>query len=265
MSDLTPEAMQARVLYRDAMLLVFNKPSGIAVHAGPKLGRAAGDNLERYFDALRYGLPRPPGLVHRLDRDTSGCLVLGRHRQALKRGGELFAQGKAEKIYLAICAGIPEKRSGTINASLRKKNDQKAGWEMIVVPDAAFEGTEGVQTAVTTYRTLSVSRGESGSGSQKPYSLVEFRPKTGRTHQIRIHAAHSGFPLIGDPRYFEGLSEDDRRLPFCLHALSITLPFYNNKPPIRVEAPLPDRFQHTLDRCGLAFRAGPDSAAADAP
>ena len=249
---LTPDAMQARVLYRDAMLLVIDKPAGIAVHAGPKLGKAAGDNLERYFDALRYGLPRAPALVHRLDRDTSGCLVLGRHRQALKKAGELFAGGKAEKIYLAICAGVPEKRSGTIDASLRKKNDQVAGWEMIVVPEDA----EGAQKAVTTYRTLAVS---------DAYSLVEFRPKTGRTHQIRIHAAHSGFSLVGDPRYFEGLSAADRKLPICLHALSITLPFYNNKPPIKVTAPLPAQFLQMLDKCRLAYKSNPDNAAADAP
>lgn len=246
MEALTEEDMLARVLYRDAMILVFNKPSGIAVHAGPKLGKASGDNLERYFGWLRYGLPRPPGLVHRLDRDTSGCLVLGRHRQALKKGGELFASGKPEKIYLAICAGIPEKRSGTISASLRKKNDQKSGWEMIVVPDDEFETTEGAQKAVTTYRTLAVSDQE----NQK-YSLVEFRPKTGRTHQIRIHAAHCGFPLVGDPRYYEKLSAEDRKLPICLHALSITLPFYHNKPPIKVEAPLPEAFKAQLMACGL--------------
>jgi tRNA pseudouridine32 synthase/23S rRNA pseudouridine746 synthase/23S rRNA pseudouridine1911/1915/1917 synthase len=90
-----------RILYRDGLVLVIDKPAGVPVHAGPR----GGPNLEAGFAALRFGLPRPPALAHRLDRDTSGCLVLGRHPKALRRLGMLFAEGKIEKTYWAAAAG----------------------------------------------------------------------------------------------------------------------------------------------------------------
>jgi tRNA pseudouridine32 synthase / 23S rRNA pseudouridine746 synthase len=94
---MTPEEMVSRLLYRDALMLVIDKPAGIAVHNGPK----GGVSLQDHFDALRFGLPRPPGLAHRLDRDTSGCLVLGRHRKALAQLGNLFKNGGIDKTYWA--------------------------------------------------------------------------------------------------------------------------------------------------------------------
>ena len=90
---MTPEDLNARLIYRDALMLVLNKPAGIPVHHGPK----GGDNLESHFEALRFGLPRSPSLAHRLDRDTSGCLVLGRHRKALEKLGKLFKRGEISK------------------------------------------------------------------------------------------------------------------------------------------------------------------------
>ena len=95
--------MQARLLYRDGLMLVIDKPAGVAVHRGPK----GGANLEDDFDALRFGLPRKPALAHRLDRDTAGCLVLGRHHKALEKLGLLFKQGKIGKTYWAIVVGGP--------------------------------------------------------------------------------------------------------------------------------------------------------------
>jgi hypothetical protein len=108
---MTVEELNARLLYRDGLMLVIDKPTGIAVHRGPK----GGENLEDYFPALRFGLPRNPALVHRLDRDTSGCLVLGRHRKALEKLGLLFKQGKIAKIYWAI-----------VEASARRRLDRSA-------------------------------------------------------------------------------------------------------------------------------------------
>jgi 23S rRNA-/tRNA-specific pseudouridylate synthase len=101
---MTPEEMLARLLYRDGLMLVIDKPAGFAVHRGPK----GGESLEDYFDALRFGLPRNPALAHRLDKDTSGCLVLGRHRKALALIGKLFKQGKIGKTYWAVVEGAPE-------------------------------------------------------------------------------------------------------------------------------------------------------------
>ena len=100
---LSPEQIQARLLYRDGLILVLDKPAGLPVHAGP----GGGPNLEQCFDALRFGLPAPPGLAHRLDRDTSGCLVLGRHRKALSKLGRLFQGGLVDKTYWAVVVGAP--------------------------------------------------------------------------------------------------------------------------------------------------------------
>ena len=101
---MTPEEMLARLLYRDGLMLVIDKPAGFAVHRGPK----GGESLEDYFDALRFGLPRAPALAHRLDRDTSGCLVLGRHRKALAELGRLFKHGRIGKTYWAVVEGGPD-------------------------------------------------------------------------------------------------------------------------------------------------------------
>ena len=91
--EMTPEELLARLLYRDGLMLVIDKPAGFAVHRGPK----GGESLEDHFDALRFGLPRSPALAHRLDRDTSGCLVLGRHRKALAELGRLFKSGRVAR------------------------------------------------------------------------------------------------------------------------------------------------------------------------
>src|SRR3981189_2521285 len=128
--ELTADEIQARVLYRDGLMLVIDKPAGIAVHRGPK----GGENLEDYFSALRFGLPRNPALVHRLDRDTSGCLVLGRHHKALEKLGLLFKQGKIAKTYWAIVAGSPEGEEGAIDLPLGRLDD-KIGWWMKVDPN----------------------------------------------------------------------------------------------------------------------------------
>ena len=104
---MTPEEIVARLLYRDGLMLVIDKPAGFAVHKGPK----GGESLEEHFDALRFGLPRAPALAHRLDRDTSGCLVLGRHRKALAELGRLFKSGRIGKTYWAVVEGWPRRRT----------------------------------------------------------------------------------------------------------------------------------------------------------
>src|SRR5579863_8846531 len=116
-----------RILYRDGLVLVIDKPAGIAVHAGP----GGGPNLEHWFPLLRFGLKRPPALAHRLDRDTSGCLVLGRHPKALRRLGALFAEGKVGKTYWAVVEGVPSAAEGEIETGLTKQSHGR-GWRMIV-------------------------------------------------------------------------------------------------------------------------------------
>jgi tRNA pseudouridine32 synthase / 23S rRNA pseudouridine746 synthase len=212
-----------RILYRDELMLVIDKPAGTPVHAGPR----GGPNLEAGFDALRFGLPRPPALAHRLDRDTSGCLVLGRQPKALRRLGELFAKGKVEKIYWAIVAGLPAEPEGTIDAPL-KKETRRSGWRMQIDPAG--------QRAVTDYRVL---------GSADGRAWLELRPKTGRTHQIRVHCAALGSPVIGDPTYGGPGGET-----LQLHSRAISIPLYPARPAIDVVAPVPAHMLAMLVRLG---------------
>jgi tRNA pseudouridine32 synthase / 23S rRNA pseudouridine746 synthase len=211
-------------LYRDGLMLVIDKPAGIVVHPGP----GGGPHLEHWFPLLRFGLPRPPALAHRLDRDTSGCLVLGRHPKALRRLGRLFVEGKVEKIYWAVVAGIPAEPEGRIEYGLRKET-RGTGWRMIVDPAG--------QRAVTDYRVV----GTAHDGR----AWLELRPRTGRTHQIRIHCAALGCPVVGDPAY--GGPADS---PLQLHARAISLPLYPARPPIAVTAPVPPHMLAVLARLG---------------
>src|ERR1051326_2856072 len=126
---MTPEQMVSRLLYRDGLMLVLDKPAGFAVHRGPK----GGESLEDSFEALRFGLPRPPALAHRLDRETSGCLVLGRHRKALAHLGALFRHGRVAKTYWAIVEGGPEAPEGEIELSLGRLHATRGWW---MQPDA---------------------------------------------------------------------------------------------------------------------------------
>jgi tRNA pseudouridine32 synthase / 23S rRNA pseudouridine746 synthase len=204
-------------------MLIIDKPAGIPVHSGP----GGGPHLEHWFPLLRFGLPRPPALAHRLDRDTSGCLVLGRHPKALRRLGALFAEGKIEKIYWAVVAGVPAESDGTIDAPLLKQT-RRIGWRMEIDPAG--------QRAITEYRVLSSAEGR---------AWLELRPKTGRTHQIRVHCAALGCPVVGDPTYGGPAGE---RLQ--LHSRAISIPLYPTRPPVEVIAPPPAHMLAALGTLG---------------
>jgi tRNA pseudouridine32 synthase/23S rRNA pseudouridine746 synthase/23S rRNA pseudouridine1911/1915/1917 synthase len=226
---LTPEQLAARVLYKDALMLVVDKPAGIPVHAGP----GGGPNLERLFGALRFGLPRPPALAHRLDRDTSGCLVLGRHPKALRKLGRLFSEARVEKVYWAVVEGAPPEPAGRVDLALRKET-RGTGWKMVL--DA------GGQNSVTDYRILGAASG---------LAWLELRPRTGRTHQIRVHCAALGCPVLGDAAY--GAKREAR---LHLHSRAIVLPLYPGREAIRVEAPPPPHMAEALRQCGYEGSAG---------
>lgn len=269
-SPLSEAAINAALLYRDAMVLVLNKPAGIAVHVTGHDKIA----LDQSFRYLQFGLPKPPALAHRLDRGTSGCLVLGRHRQALIKLGKLFEKQRVNKTYRAVCVGVPAEASGIIRRPILKSG-VGSKWKMSL-DDAG-------QEAVTEYRVLrtflapplrgsgirpsesvggyssadlsltkiveddfdSPARGEWGvRGADKGQFLseIEFLPKTGRTHQIRLHAAFAlGCPIAGDPFY--GPMEGEyaaANMPMMLHAESVEIPLQPSKSPIMVTAPLPE-------------------------
>jgi tRNA pseudouridine32 synthase/23S rRNA pseudouridine746 synthase len=222
-----PVDLESRLLYRDGLVLVIDKPAGLPVHAGPK----GGPNLEHYLDALRFGYPRRPALAHRLDRDTSGCLVLGRHPAALRRLGRLFAEGRVEKTYWAVVLDGPAEERGRIDLPLSKRSELR-GWWMKVDPAG--------QPASTLWRVLGTTDG---------LAWLELRPLTGRTHQIRVHCEALGCPVLGDPIY--GRDRQPTPLPpLHLHARAIVLPLSEKKPPIRVEAPPPPHMREALLRCG---------------
>jgi len=224
---MTPDDMLARLLYRDGLMLVIDKPAGLSVHRGPK----GGASLEDYFEALRFGLPRDPALAHRLDKDTSGCLVLGRHRKALAKLGDLFKQRRIGKTYWAVVEGRPATDTGRIDMPLGKRDDTR-GWWMKPDPNG--------QPAQTDWRVR---------GKADGYTWLELEPLTGRTHQLRVHCAEMGWPIVGDPVYGTGQRGGDT--PLHLHARGIVVPISNNKPPVAVEAPMPAHMQDKLAACGF--------------
>jgi len=208
-------------------MLVIDKPAGLAVHAS---GR---DNLHlgQFLDSLSFGLPNKPELAHRLDRDTSGCLILGRHRQALKRLGALFAHGRIEKRYWAVVAGSLSSESGKIDSPLAKIGG-RGNWRMKVDPQG--------QPSLTEWRLL---------GSHGGLSWLECRPLTGRTHQIRVHLASIGCPVLGDFIYGRGLAGMVSN-PLHLHARWVSIPLNPKAPAVSVTAPVPEHMLVGLANCG---------------
>lgn len=233
---MTPEEMQTRVLYRDGLMLVIDKPAGLPVHRGPK----GGASLEDYFDALRFGLPRSPALAHRLDRETSGCLVLGRHRKALAHLGLLFKHGEVAKTYWAVAEGGPEADEGVIELPLGRLNRARGWW---MKPDPAG------QPAVTTWRVLGRGHGSRGGPSER-IAWLALEPHTGRTHQLRVHCAAMGWPILGDAIY--GTAPRLGGPGLQLHAREIVVPLGKNRSPARVIAPVPAHMRALLGACGCS-------------
>ena len=242
---MTPEEINAKVLHRDGLILVLDKPAGIPVHKGPK----GGASFEDYFDALRFGLPRRPSLAHRLDRDTSGCLVLGRHHKALEKLGRLFKQNRVSKTYWALVEGEPDD-SGTIDMALGRLNPDRGWW---MKPDPAG------QPALTHFKVL----GRAQDATGQPLAWLALMPQTGRTHQLRVHCAASGFPILGDTIY--GGVAQVPPVTMHLHARHVTIPMSANGPPIDVDAPVPPHMTERLSACGWMGESAEAITSAFAP
>ena len=209
------------ILFEDGEALVIDKPGGLPIER-PRRG---GPSLEDHLDALKLGFERPPVPVHRLDTDTSGCLLLARNPKALKRFSRAFEERLPRKTYLGLLAGMPGEQEGTVELSLSKISSAAKGWRMI----PARKG----KPSITHWRVVQAVPGG---------ALVEFTPETGRTHQIRVHAASGiGIPLLGDPVY--GSTKGAART--MLHASALTIP-REGKPDIVAEAPLPADFRQRI-------------------
>jgi tRNA pseudouridine32 synthase/23S rRNA pseudouridine746 synthase len=209
--------MTISILFEDGEALVIDKPGGLPIERP----RAGGASLEDHLDELKLGFQRPPVPVHRLDTDTSGCLLLARNPKALKRFARAFEERQVRKRYLGILAGAPAAAEGTIELALSKISSAEKGWRMI----PARNGKQ----AVTHWRVLA-ERGDR--------TLVEFLPETGRTHQLRVHAASGlGVPLLGDPVYGDGQAAPRT----MLHAAALEVP-REGKGAIAASAPLPADF-----------------------
>jgi tRNA pseudouridine32 synthase/23S rRNA pseudouridine746 synthase len=208
-----------RILFIDAEAMVIDKPAGLAVHGGPRTPHS----LENLLPDLRFGFHREPSPVHRLDRDTSGCLLLSRNPKAHRRFARAFEEKKVEKRYLAVLEGTIE-GEGAIDLPLLKVSTREEGWRMIADPKG--------QSALTRWRAV---RSDGGR------TLVEFTPETGRTHQVRAHAAYGlEAAVVGDPVY-------GRAGPaMLLHSASLKVP-RDGKEPIEAVAPLPPSFMRFRD------------------
>ncbi|WP_294196374.1 RluA family pseudouridine synthase [uncultured Sphingomonas sp.] len=205
-----------RVLFLDGEALVIDKPEGLPVDPP----RAGGLSLENHLSSLTFGFRRWPVAVHRLDRDTSGCLLLSRNPKAHARFQQAFEGGRVVKRYVAILDGTPAEAEGVIDLPLGKTSTAEHGWRM--TRDARGKA------ARTAWRLLATQDGR---------ALVEFRPATGRTHQIRVHALEGlGCPVTGDPVYGSA-----HPAGMMLHAIALTIP-REGKPDVTAEAPWPERF-----------------------
>lgn len=209
------QLLSSFVLFIDGEAFVLDKPAGLPVDT-PKRG---GESIERRLDELRFGFKREPTAMHRLDQDTSGCLLFARHPAARAKFQQAFESGEVEKTYLALLAGTLDGEEGEIDLPLGKKSSAEAGWRMV--------GDPAGKRAVTRWRKVAVRDGR---------TLVEFRPLTGRTHQIRAHAREGlGAGIVGDRVY--GVPGG----PMLLHASRLVVP-RGGKSPIDVTAPLPEHW-----------------------
>jgi tRNA pseudouridine32 synthase/23S rRNA pseudouridine746 synthase len=207
--------LEDRILFIDGEAIVLDKPAGLPVDP-PKRG---GDSLSARIHELKCGFQRPPVVMHRLDQDTSGCLLLARNPKARAAFQQAFEARLVEKYYLAVVGSEIEGDEGVIDLPIAKISSADAGWRMVGDPDG--------QSAVTQWRKIKVQEGR---------TLVEFRPLTGRTHQIRVHARLGfGSGIVGDRVY--GIPGG----AMLLHASRLVVPRTRN-PAIDVTAPLPEAF-----------------------
>ena len=230
--------LKSIILYEDKEMMVLNKPMGLAVQGGPGTTR----HVDGLLEAMRDEDGQKPRLVHRLDKDTAGCLIIAKTRLAASALAKTFRSRSARKIYWALVAGVPRVRQGRISTYLAK-GEGRDGVEKMRI---ANHGDDGADHALTYYAVVD-------QAAQK-LAWLSLKPVTGRTHQLRAHAAHIGHPIVGDPKYFD---IENWELPGGiqkkLHLLArrIVIPHPKTGKPVDVSAPLPAHMQQSWNLLGL--------------
>ncbi|MCP9772265.1 RluA family pseudouridine synthase [Synechococcus sp. Tobar12-5m-g] len=228
---LLPQAMPLDVLFEDEHLIVLNKPAGLTVHPAPgnRDGTLVNGLLHHCPDLPGIGGERRPGIVHRLDKDTTGCIVVAKSQEALVKLQVQIQKRIASRAYLAVIHGVPKTESGTIEAAIGRHPIDRKKY-------AVVDGEKG-RHATTRWRLIE---------RLGDYSLLRFQLDTGRTHQIRVHCAHLGHPIVGDATYGRC-----RKLPMALpgqalHAVQLGLDHPISGERLVFEAPLPEVFEKLL-------------------
>ena len=244
----TRDFLKSITLHEDADVLVLNKPMGLAVQGGSGTTR----HLDGMLDVLRDAQGQRPRLVHRLDKDTAGCLLVAKTRFAASALAKTFRSRSARKIYWALVAGVPKPRQGRISTFLAKEEREDDSFMRI-----ARHGEEGASHAVTYYAVVDTAA--------RQLAWLSLKPVTGRTHQLRAHMAHIGHPIVGDPKYF---AKENWELPggmqnrMHLLARRIVVP-HPRGGTIDITAPLPPHMQQSWSLIG--FDANRYDPIVDAP
>lgn len=233
--ELIPENIPLNILYEDDQLLLINKPAGMVVHPAP--GHESGTLVHALMFHCGHQLTgvggvQRPGIVHRLDKNTTGVMVAAKTEVALHSLQQQIQAKTAQREYLGIVNGAPKSEQGTINQPIGRHPKHRK--KMAIVPLA-----EGGRTAITHWKTLE----RLGN-----YTLVQFQLETGRTHQIRVHSADMGHPIVGDPDYGSGRSPGIKLPGQALHAFRLTLTHPITQTPLIGEAPIPERMKKLLSR-----------------
>jgi 23S rRNA pseudouridine955/2504/2580 synthase len=243
----TRSFLKSITLYEDADVMVLNKPMGLAVQGGSGTVK----HVDGMLEAMRDREGQRPRLVHRLDKDTAGCLLIAKTRFAAAALAKTFRSRAARKIYWALVAGVPKPRQGRISTFLAKEEAERDSFMRI-----ARHGEEGASHAVTYYAVVDTAA--------RQLAWLSLKPVTGRTHQLRAHCAHIGHPIVGDPKYFSKENWDlpgglQNRLHLVARRIAVPHPRGGT---IDVTAPLPPHMQQSWNLLGFdAARYDPIEAA----
>jgi RluA family pseudouridine synthase len=229
--------VRSLVIYEDAAILALNKPSGLSSQGG----RGQHRTLDDLLVAFARSNGKRPDLIHRLDRDTSGVILAAKTKPAASFLGKAMMGRKFKKAYLALVASAPEPREGIIDLPLRRDEQGREAYMRVCAPDHP-----DAETAQSRYRTLAIGLGA---------ALIELRPQTGRMHQLRVHLAHIGRPILGDGRYGGALTMGGAPVPrLMLHARVLEFPHPEGGQK-RIEADPPADFQAIASAAGIAITA----------